>query len=294
MLDAIVHLGVKSWSLGDAPSSPAEGDRYIVAAQASGAWAGKDGMVASFIDGGWLFVIPATGWLAYVADEALLLVFDGSLWKNSSSVPDELSLSMLGVQATPDAVNRFALSSDASLFNNAGAGHQVKVNKQAASGTASLLFQTNWTGYAEMGLNGSNDFSVKVGDDGGNWREALRVDRATGNVAIGSNWPKTRLDVDGPIRLRILFCCDPAFGRKPRIAGAIIFVTDSGTGAEMAYSDGNAWRSMKKRFAHQLTGNTIAALSGRMVAAACSRTSFTGFRARSESVSDKMHVKTES
>lgn len=75
MLDAIVHMGVKSWSLGDAPSSPAEGDRYIVAAQASGAWAGKDGMVASFIDGGWLFVIPATGWLAYVADEALLLGF---------------------------------------------------------------------------------------------------------------------------------------------------------------------------------------------------------------------------
>lgn len=244
MLDAIVHMGVKSWSLGDAPSSPAEGDRYIVAAQASGAWAGKDGMVASFIDGGWLFVIPATGWLAYVADEALLLVFDGSLWKNSSSVPDELSLSMLGVQATPDAVNRFALSSDASLFNNAGAGHQVKVNKQAASDTASLLFQTNWTGYAEMGLNGSNDFSVKVGDDGGNWREALRVDRATGNVAIGSNWPKTRLDVDGPIR-SASYSVATLPSAASHGAGAIIFVTDSGTGAEMAYSDGNAWRSMR-------------------------------------------------
>ncbi|EFG37471.1 ribonuclease III [Brucella sp. NVSL 07-0026] len=244
MLDAIVHLGVKSWSLGDAPSSPAEGDRYIVAAQASGAWAGKDGMVASFIDGGWLFVIPTTGWLAYVADEALLLVFDGSLWKNSSSVPDELSLSMLGVQATPDAVNRFALSSDASLFNNAGAGHQVKVNKQAASDTASLLFQTNWTDYAEMGLNGSNDFSVKVGDDGGNWREALRVDRATGNVAIGSNWPKTRLDVDGPIR-PASYSVATLPSAASHGAGAIIFVTDSGTGAEMAYSDGNAWRSMR-------------------------------------------------
>ncbi|GAA5540228.1 hypothetical protein Brsp02_00826 [Brucella sp. NBRC 113783] len=37
----------------------------------------------------------------------------------------------------------------ASLFNNAGAGHQIKVNKQAATDTASLLFQTSWTGYAE-------------------------------------------------------------------------------------------------------------------------------------------------
>ncbi len=56
---------------------------------------------------------------------------------------------------------------DASLFNNAGAGHQGKVNKQAVSDTASLLYQTNWTGFAEMGLNGSNDFSMKVSSDTG-------------------------------------------------------------------------------------------------------------------------------
>ncbi|MBA8841896.1 hypothetical protein FHW03_005249 [Ochrobactrum sp. RH2CCR150] len=42
----------------------------------------------------------------------------------------------------PDTVNRFAVSSTASLFNNAGAGHQIKLNKQAATDTASLVFQT--------------------------------------------------------------------------------------------------------------------------------------------------------
>ncbi|MBA8841933.1 hypothetical protein FHW03_005288 [Ochrobactrum sp. RH2CCR150] len=60
--------------------------------------------------------------------------------------------------------------------------------------------QTSWTGYAEMGLNGSSNFSIKVGDDLVTWRQALYVDRATGNVAIGANAPLTRLDVDGPIR----------------------------------------------------------------------------------------------
>lgn len=131
LLDAVVHLSVRSRSRTDAPETPAGGDRYLVAAPALGNWAGKEGMIASFIDGGWLFVAPAVGWQVYVEDEAQLLVFDGALWKGVSSVPYNLSLSMLGVQATADAVNRLAVSSDASLFNNAGAGHLVKVNKQA-------------------------------------------------------------------------------------------------------------------------------------------------------------------
>ncbi len=215
-----------------------------MAAAAAGAWAGKGGAIASFIDGGWLFVTPAIGWQAYVEDEALLLVFDGMLWKGVSSVPENLSLSMLGVHATADAVNRPAISSDASLFNHAGAGHQVKVNKQAVTDTASLLYQTNWTGFAERGLNGSNDFSVKVSSDTGQWRGAIRIDHATGNVAVGSIWPQTRLDVDGPIRSASYTVSMLPF---PAIhgAGAMVFVTNAPSGTEMAYSDGTNWRSIR-------------------------------------------------
>ncbi|WHT42930.1 DUF2793 domain-containing protein [Ochrobactrum sp. SSR] len=245
LLDAVVNLSVKSRSLTAPPAAPSAGARYIVALPATGAWSGKNGMVASFIDDGWLFIQPAIGWQAYVEAEAQLLVFDGTDWNpTGGGVPDELSVSMLGIQATADAVNRFSLSAAASLFNNAGAGHQIKVNKQAATDTASLLFQTSWTGYAEMGLNGSSDFSIKVSDDLGTWRQAMRVDRATGNVAIGSNTPVTRLDVDGPIR--------PASYSKLTMpiaanhgAGALIYVTDASAGAQLAYSDGSAWRSIR-------------------------------------------------
>ncbi|MBC2884651.1 DUF2793 domain-containing protein [Ochrobactrum sp. CM-21-5] len=243
LLDAVVHLSVKSRTQTVAPDGTDVGERYIVAAPADGEWMGRDGTVAAFIDGGWLFIVPARGWLAFIEDEAQLLVFDGLEWKGASSVPDALSLTMLGVHATADMVNRFAVSSEASLFNNAGAGHQIKVNKQIATDTASLLFQTDWTGYAEMGLNGSNDFSIKVGDDGGNWREAMKVDHATGNVAVGSVWPQTRLHVDGPIRP-----ASYAAAALPSAAehgvGAIVFVSDTG-GGEMAYSDGGNWRSMR-------------------------------------------------
>lgn len=241
LLDAVVHLSVKSRNRAEAPETPASGDRYLVAA---GAWAGKGGAIASFIDGGWLFVTPAIGWQAYVEDEASLLVFDGILWKGVSSIPENLSLSMLGVHATADAVNRLAISSDASLFNHAGAGHQVKVNKQAVTDTASLLYQANWIGFAEMGLNGSNDFSVKVSSDTGQWREAIRIDHATGNVAVGSIWPQTRLDVDGPIR-PASYATAALTPAESHGAGAMVFVTNAPSGTEIAYSDGTNWRSIR-------------------------------------------------
>lgn len=236
---------MKSRTLTVPPPTPSAGARYIVASSATGAWSGKEGAIASFIDDGWLVIQPATGWQAYIEAEAQLLVFDGTSWNpTSGSVPDTLSVSMLGIQATANTVNRFAVSSAASLFNNAGAGHQIKLNKQAATDTAGLLFQTSWTGYAEMGLNGSSDFSIKVSDDLGLWRQAMYVDRATGNVAIGTNTPVTRLDVDGPTR--------PASYSKINLpqasnqgTGATVYVTDASAGAQLAYSDGTAWRSVR-------------------------------------------------
>lgn len=250
LLDAVVHLCVRSRGETDAPANPDSGARYIVATPAAGPWLGRDGMIAFFVDGGWLFVSPAAGWQAYVEDEAQLLVFDGAVWNGVSSIPESLTLSMLGVQATADAVNRLAISSDSSLFNNAGAGHQIKVNKQALADTASLLYQTNWTGFAEMGLNGSNDFSVKVSDDAGQWREAVKVDHSTGNVAIGAVWPQTRLQVDGPIRpASYTVAALPSAGSHG--AGALVFVTGGSSGLELAYSDGTGWRSVR-------TGTAIA------------------------------------
>jgi hypothetical protein len=70
------------------------------------------------------------------------------------------------LNATADLQNRLAISSPASLFNHEGHGHQVKVNKASTGDTASLLFQSNWSGRAEMGLAGNDEFSIKVSGDG--------------------------------------------------------------------------------------------------------------------------------
>jgi hypothetical protein len=94
---------------------------------------------------------------------------------------------LVGVNATADATNRLSVSAPATLLSHEGAGHQLKVNKSADTDTASLLYQTGFSGRAEMGLAGDDDFHVKVSPDGSTWHEAVVVDKDTGNVGVGAS-----------------------------------------------------------------------------------------------------------
>ncbi|WP_321339753.1 DUF2793 domain-containing protein [uncultured Cohaesibacter sp.] len=188
MLDALVQLSVLDRDLSAPPDAPADGARYIVADGASGAWTGWDGSVAAYQDGAWIEFVPLAGWLAWLEDESKLLCYDGAGWSDfiSTSLGAALaggSFDKIGVNATADATNRLALSSSASLFNHAGNGHQLKVNKAAAGDTNSLLFQTNWSGRAEMGCAGNDDFSIKV-SDGSSWYNGLVVKKDSGAVYL--------------------------------------------------------------------------------------------------------------
>lgn len=80
VLDRVVQLMVLDKDLSAPPGSPADGDRYIVAATGSGAWLTHTGHVAAYQDGAWAFSIPKEGWLAWVGDEELLYVYTGSAW----------------------------------------------------------------------------------------------------------------------------------------------------------------------------------------------------------------------
>ena len=181
LLDIIVQLAVKDRTLASPPAAVA-GDRYIVPTGATGVWAGHGGKIALFENGSWQFVTPLAGWQAWVADEAATAAFDGTAWVTLAEQP--LSISQLGVSATADATNRLAVSSPATLLNNAGAGHQLKVNKAAAADTASLLFQSGFSGRAEMGTMGSDDFGIKVSPDGSSFFTALTVARADGQITL--------------------------------------------------------------------------------------------------------------
>jgi hypothetical protein len=184
LLDIAVHLAVLSRTLAAPPASPAEGDRYLVAAAATGAWAGHDGELAFYQDGAWRFVTPKTGWRVWSAAETKLIVFDGTIWRDAGTVTELQNLALLGVNATADAANKLTVASASVLFTHAGSDQRLKIDKNAAADTASLLFQHGFSGRAELGLAGDDDFHVKVSADGAVWSEALTIDRASGVVAL--------------------------------------------------------------------------------------------------------------
>ena len=200
MLDALVQISLLDRDLGLPPPSPANGDRYLVAAPASGAWAGQAGSIAAWQDGAWSFFAPGTGWLAWIADEKKLLAFDGTGWVATVGRGPLQDIAELGVNASSDATNRLAAKSDAVLFNHddvtPGSGDvRVKLNKASAPKTASCLFQTGSSGRAELGTMGSDGFAIKVSANGSSWTDALRIDSASGNIGIGTAPSAARLEL---------------------------------------------------------------------------------------------------
>ncbi|MEP2980461.1 MAG: DUF2793 domain-containing protein [Lentilitoribacter sp.] len=194
-LDAIVQLSVVSRTVSEGPDAAAAGARYIVPQDASGTFTDRTGAIAAYQDGVFQFYTPQTGWLAFILDENIYSFFDGADWLDLISSNDFAEYLTLGVNASADLTNRFTLSSEASLFNNAGNGHQLKINKAQATDTASLLFQTGYSGRAEFGLAGDDQFRIKTSADGANFNTALVADATTGNIAIGDINPSAVLTV---------------------------------------------------------------------------------------------------
>lgn len=177
-LDLIVQLTLQSFSQSTPPLAPADGEVWAIGAGATGDWSGHDGELAAWSNGGWLFLTPRVGWRAALGSE--VRVWTGSAWVH----PDLQNLPGVGINTSHDVTNRLAVSSDATLLTHAGAGHQVKINKAASGNTASILFQTGWSGRAEMGTLGDDKFGVKVSPDGTAWTTALSVDAGTNATTI--------------------------------------------------------------------------------------------------------------
>ncbi len=181
-LDVLVQAIVDSASLTTPPGSPLEGDAYIVPTGATGAWAGHGNEIAVARSGGWSFHDPAHGWQVYDRDTGTLRLFSGMDWVAVAATG--AGLPHLGVNASADDTNRLAVSAPATLLTHEGAGHQLKLNKAAVGDTASLLYQTNWSGRAEMGLMGDDHWRIKVSPDGTSWSDAISVDAGDASVTL--------------------------------------------------------------------------------------------------------------
>ncbi len=333
LLDAMVQLSVLDRTRTAPPASPADGNRHLVASGATGLWAGWDLNVAFWVDGAWIRLVPRTGWLVWVADEGLFLVWTGTAWEvvgeprdvsdavfslvNDADPTKKATFSLAGISAgttrsftlpntsselailagtqtfsgnktfsgtltasgtvtvsaasatigtatttatygmgtgatttgvtktvnigtggasgsttvvnigsatagaggttvintptvtfanavtqvgmpqanltaqllglggaTADSYNRISVNTPAVLLNNAGAGIEATVNKAAAGHDAAFAFKTGFSARALIGLLGNDDFSFKVSPDGSAFFDAIRIDRASGQVEL--------------------------------------------------------------------------------------------------------------
>jgi hypothetical protein len=172
MIDALAHLAVSA-RVAAPRAAPSEGDRVLVAAGASGAFAGKDKQVAAFLAGAWTFLQPQSGWRLYVGAESLMLLFNGADWIDlAAGLRKVQNLTRLGVGTTADAVNPLSAKISSGLFAaktlaEGGSGDlRLNLNKEGGTNTVSLLYQSNFSGRAEAGLTGNNDYRIKVSVDG--------------------------------------------------------------------------------------------------------------------------------
>lgn len=180
VLDVLVQTSATSRTLSRPPAAVVAGACYIVGNDATGDWQGEDGHVAVYSGLYWDFYAPKTGWRVWVESEGTEAVFDGAEWTTSADRSERVAA--LGVSADADDTNRLSVSSAATLLTHAGAGHQLKVNKARTTDTASVLFQNGYSGRAEMGIVGKDDFVLKVSADGTTFLTGLTIEAATGRV----------------------------------------------------------------------------------------------------------------
>lgn len=235
-LDILVQMSVKSRTQSAPVANSNEGDGYIIASAATGDWQGKSNQIALWLNGGWTYHAPGIGWCAWIEAEKSLRAWDGTAWMPARGILTQLQdMEHIGVNTTADATNRLAVRSPATLLSHDGAGHQLKLNKAAAGDTLSLLYQSNWSGRAELGLSGSDDLSIKVSGNGTNWHSALCVKRNSGIT-----------EFDQPCKLKQYAKAnlpDPATTGS----AALIYVHDATGGPTPAFSDGGAWRRVTDR-----------------------------------------------
>jgi hypothetical protein len=190
-LDALVHAAVASRTATAQPLAPPDGALWILPPEASGpAWGGRTaGTLMRAEGGGWTEVAAPDGLVVLVQDVGEVVVREAGAWTLlGARLGAAQDLARLGVGATADAANPFFARLNNALWTaldaaSGGTGDlRLTLNKETPGDVLSLLFQSGWSGRAELGLVGDDDLRLKVSADGSDWHEVLAIDRATGRA----------------------------------------------------------------------------------------------------------------
>ncbi len=148
--DANVQLTLASQSSLAPPGSPVDGLCYSVPTGATGAWAGQDGNIAHFANGGWTYLAPRPGWRAWVEDEGAVALCIGSTWVPGAAAVSPSGAAFCHRVVEVDHVIGAGATSDTTAVIPANAIVFGVTGRVLADITGTL---TNW----RIGVAGSDD-----------------------------------------------------------------------------------------------------------------------------------------
>lgn len=195
-MEVLLQPVVQDMATSEPPTDPADAACYVVSIGATGLFAGKDAAIAAWIADAWTFFTPQEGWTVVRASDGVPFVFSGGAWTPLIDGALGSNVGQIGINATASTSNRLTVASDATLLTAESQSHRLTINKASAGDTASLVFQSGWSGRAEMGLAGEDGFSFKVSADGSAWAPAISIDEASGIVSMPQR-PVARASLSG-------------------------------------------------------------------------------------------------
>ena len=96
LLDTLVAPAVEQVERDDPPSSPSEGECYIVGSSPTGEWVGYEQAIAANTAGGWRFISPTEGMSVWVKADRVFAFYRDGQWENG--IVDASRLQVGGVQ----------------------------------------------------------------------------------------------------------------------------------------------------------------------------------------------------
>lgn len=181
-IDALLFCAVSGVDISVLPANPEEGKRILIASSPEMSLEEHASAVAIFVNGKWDFFNPAEGWQVWSTVDSDVYIFDGSSWISKSRAADLggytgrlENLEAVGIGTSADANSALVVRGPNTLFDSSES-HRFSINRSDVADTASIIFQTDYSGQAEIGLTDEENLSIRMSSDGENWVMGPRID----------------------------------------------------------------------------------------------------------------------
>lgn len=168
-LEVIAALKILDRDLTAPPGTPSNGDVYIPAATATGAWAGEEGNLAIYYDG-WTFLSPYGGMKAFVHDEKIWIGYSSqesewhplqrtfsttAYWTGEYYGANKVYEKTIDFGSLPDTTTK-------SVAHGLTTPTIIEVNFMADDGTDQIDISGTWSDGSNIAYTKIDDTNVKV------------------------------------------------------------------------------------------------------------------------------------